>query len=61
MVRKALITPLRDRRTTKIGDGPDLDVQSNIVDDCGGLVGARSGTCRQASMPRSTRSSSTSR
>ncbi|MBP8975010.1 MAG: LURP-one-related family protein [Anaerolineae bacterium] len=31
-VRKALITPLRDRWTVKIGDGPDLDVQGNILD-----------------------------
>ena len=30
-VRKALITPLRDRWTVKIGDGPDLDVQGNIL------------------------------
>ncbi len=32
MVKKALITPLRDRWTVKIGDGPDLDVQGNILD-----------------------------
>ena len=32
MVKKALITPLRDRWTVKIGDGPDLDVQGNLVD-----------------------------
>ncbi|HEY6421909.1 MAG TPA: LURP-one-related family protein [Pseudonocardiaceae bacterium] len=32
MVKKALITPLRDRWTIKIADGPDLDVQGNIVD-----------------------------
>lgn len=32
MVKKALITPLRDRWTAKIGDGPDLDVQGNILD-----------------------------
>ena len=31
-VRKALITPLRDRWTVKVGDGPDLDVQGNILD-----------------------------
>ncbi|MCX7792458.1 MAG: LURP-one-related family protein [Chloroflexaceae bacterium] len=30
-VRKALITPLRDRWTVKIGDGPDLEVQGNIL------------------------------
>jgi uncharacterized protein YxjI len=32
MVKKALITPIRDRWTVKIGDGPDLDVQGNILD-----------------------------
>ncbi len=32
MVKKALIAPLRDRWTVKIGDGPDLDVQGNILD-----------------------------
>jgi uncharacterized protein YxjI len=32
MVKKALISPLRDRWVVKIGDGPDLDVQGNIVD-----------------------------
>ena len=32
MVKKALITPLRDRWVAKIGNGPDLDVQGNIVD-----------------------------
>src|SRR5262245_54041687 len=32
MVKKALITPLRDRWTVKIGDGPDLEVQGNILD-----------------------------
>jgi len=32
MVKKALITPLRDRWTVKIGNGPDLDVQGNILD-----------------------------
>ena len=31
MVKKALITPLRDRWVAKIGDGPDLDVQGNIL------------------------------
>lgn len=31
-VRKALITPLRDRWVVKIGDGPDLNVQGNILD-----------------------------
>ncbi len=30
-VRKALITPLRDRWTVKVGDGPDLEVQGNIL------------------------------
>jgi uncharacterized protein YxjI len=32
MVKKALITPLRDRWTVKIGDGPDLEIQGNILD-----------------------------
>ena len=32
LVRKALITPLRDRWTVKVGDGPDLQVQGNILD-----------------------------
>ena len=31
-VKKALITPLRDRWTAKFKDGPDLDVQGNILD-----------------------------
>ncbi len=31
-VKKALITPLRDRWTIKIRNGPDLDVQGNILD-----------------------------
>ena len=32
MVKKALITPLRERWVVKVGDGPDLDVQGNILD-----------------------------
>jgi uncharacterized protein YxjI len=32
MVKKALVTPLRDRWVVKIADGPDLDVQGNILD-----------------------------
>lgn len=32
MVKKALIAPLRERWVVKIGDGPDLDVQGNILD-----------------------------
>jgi uncharacterized protein YxjI len=32
IVKKALITPLRDRWTVKIGSGPDLDVQGNLFD-----------------------------
>ena len=32
MVKKALITPLRDRWTVKIKGGPDLEVQGNILD-----------------------------
>ena len=31
-VKKALITPLRDRWTVKIKGGPNLDVQGNILD-----------------------------
>ena len=31
-VKKALITPIRDRWTVKVGNGPDLDVQGNILD-----------------------------
>jgi uncharacterized protein YxjI len=31
-VKKALITPMRDRWTVKVGNGPDLDVQGNILD-----------------------------
>jgi uncharacterized protein YxjI len=32
MVKKALITPIRERWTVKIKGGPDLEVQGNIVD-----------------------------
>jgi len=31
-VKKALITPLRERWTVKVGSGPDLDIQGNILD-----------------------------
>jgi uncharacterized protein YxjI len=31
-VHKAMITPLRERFTAKIGDGPDLDIQGNFLD-----------------------------
>jgi uncharacterized protein YxjI len=31
-VKKALITPLRERWTVKIRSGPDLQVQGNILD-----------------------------
>ena len=31
-VKKAMITPLRERFDVKVEDGPDLDVQGNIVD-----------------------------
>jgi uncharacterized protein YxjI len=31
-VKKALITPLRERYTANVAGGPDLDVQGNIVD-----------------------------
>jgi uncharacterized protein YxjI len=32
MVKKALISPLRDRWTVEIEGGPDLEIQGNIVD-----------------------------
>jgi uncharacterized protein YxjI len=32
MVKKALITPLRDRWTVHVENGPDLEVKGNIVD-----------------------------
>ena len=32
MVKKALITPLRYRWTVKIGDGPDMEIQGNVLD-----------------------------
>ena len=31
-VKKAIITPVRDRWTVKVKDGPDLEVQGNILD-----------------------------
>jgi uncharacterized protein YxjI len=31
-VKKAIITPVRERWTVKIGGGPDLNVQGNILD-----------------------------
>jgi uncharacterized protein YxjI len=31
-VKKALISPLRDRWTVKVGDGPDLAVKGNVLD-----------------------------
>jgi uncharacterized protein YxjI len=31
-IKKALINPLRDRWTVKVQNGPDLDVQGNILD-----------------------------
>jgi uncharacterized protein YxjI len=31
-VKKALITPLRERWTVKVGAGPDLEIQGNILD-----------------------------
>ncbi len=31
-VKKAIITPVRDRWTAKIKNGPDLDIQGNILD-----------------------------
>lgn len=32
MVKKALISPLRDRWVVKVGEGPDLQVQGNVLD-----------------------------
>ena len=32
MVRKALISPLRDRWAVTVGNGPDLEVQGNVLD-----------------------------
>jgi len=32
MVKKALITPIRERWTVKVKNGPDLEVQGNILD-----------------------------
>ena len=32
MVKKALITPVRERWTVKVKEGPDLEVQGNILD-----------------------------
>ncbi len=31
-VKKALITPVRDRWTVKVADGPDLEVKGNLLD-----------------------------
>lgn len=31
-VKKALVTPVRDRWTVKVRNGPDMDVQGNILD-----------------------------
>jgi uncharacterized protein YxjI len=31
-VKKAIISPVRDRWTVKIGGGPDLEIQGNILD-----------------------------
>lgn len=32
MVKKAMIAPLRDRFTVKVGDGPDLEVKGDILE-----------------------------
>jgi uncharacterized protein YxjI len=32
MVKKAMITPLRERYVVEVGDGPDLEVQGNLLD-----------------------------
>jgi uncharacterized protein YxjI len=31
-VKKALISPIRDRFAVKVGNGPDLEVKGNILD-----------------------------
>src|SRR5512136_459185 len=31
-VKKALITPVRERRVVKVKNGPDLEVQGNVLD-----------------------------
>ena len=31
-IKKAMITPLRDRWVVKVGDGPDMDIQGNLLD-----------------------------
>jgi uncharacterized protein YxjI len=31
-VKKAMITPLRERWSVQVGDGPDLEIQGNLVD-----------------------------
>ncbi len=32
LIKKAMITPLRERWVVKVEDGPDLEVQGNVVD-----------------------------
>ena len=32
MVHKAMITPVRERYTVTVGDGPDLEIQGNLLD-----------------------------
>ena len=32
MVHKAMITPLRERYTVNVSDGPDLEIQGNLLD-----------------------------
>jgi uncharacterized protein YxjI len=32
MIKKAMFTPLRERWTVKVPDGPDLEIKGNIVD-----------------------------
>ena len=32
MVHKAMITPLRERYTVNVNDGPDLEIQGNLLD-----------------------------
>src|SRR5918995_656158 len=32
LIKKAMVTPLRERWVVKVEDGPDLEVQGNVVD-----------------------------
>ena len=45
MVKKALITPVRERWTVKVADGPDLEVQGNILDHESAKAATKSPRC----------------